>query len=163
MFVRREKDGSGRMPGPANSDWRERFKPAASMRTQVLLAAVLWTLAGSGLSIAGSAWTLAAVHGATVALVFLFALAVGWAKGNFVLSRTARRTLSRIEERGDGRCLGGFLSWGSWALVVVMILLGRTLRHSGLPAVVLGPLYVAIGIALLTGSTTFWQAGSRLR
>ncbi len=159
----REKFQQDAVPASEATHWTERFKPAASMRTQVLLAACLWTLAGSGLSLAGSAWTLAAVHGVTLAIAFTVALTVGWAKGRLVLSRTARRTLSRIEARGDGRCLGGFLSWGSWLLVLVMIFLGRTLRHSGLPGALLGPLYVAIGIALLTGSTTFWQAGSRLR
>jgi len=35
---------------------------------------------------------------------------------------------------------------------------GYVLRHSGVPRPALGVLYVAIGTALLLGSTPLWQA-----
>ncbi len=146
----------------APDSWSERWKPAASMHSQVLLAGLLWSAVGSALGVMGVAWTVAAVHGASRAGLHLLAIAAGWLKGRLVLSRSARRTLARIEERGNGRCLGGFLSWWSWLLVASMILVGRLLRSSGLPGSVLGPIYLAIGVALVTGSLTFWQARRRL-
>lgn len=137
--------------------WRERYKPAASRRVQRLLAANLWSLVGTGLGIAGTVWTVGAAHGVLLATLVAVAAAAGWAKGRFVLAKTARRTLVRIERRGDGRCLGGFLSWKSWGLVLTMIVGGRLLRASPLPRTILGPVYLAIGVALLTASLVFWR------
>jgi len=142
----------------AAQSWSQRYKPAASRRTQILSAAILWTLVGIGLGIAGSIWTFGAARGVVRIALLALALSVGWAKGRFVLARTARRTLARIEERGDGRCLGGFLSWKGWLLVATMVIGGRLLRGSPLPRTILGPLYLAVGVALLTGSFTFWRA-----
>ena len=38
------------------------------------------------------------------------ALVLGAVKARFILDRVARKIVDRIQERGDGRCLGGFLS-----------------------------------------------------
>jgi len=137
--------------------WRERYRPAASRRVQRVLAANLWSLVGTGVGVAGAVWTAGGAHGALVAILVALAAMAGWAKGRFVLAKTARRTLVRIERRGDGRCLGGFLSWKSWGLVLVMIVGGRLLRAGPVPHTVLGPVYLAIGVALLTGSLVFWR------
>ena len=58
----------------------------------------------------------------------------------------------RIERRGDGRCIGGFLSLRTWALVALMMVAGRTLRHSFVPAVIIGLAYAAVGTALLVAA-----------
>jgi hypothetical protein len=78
-----------------------------------------------------------------------------------VLSRTARRAAARIARRGDGTCLGGFLSWQSWLFVLGMMAAGAALRRSALPRTALGVVYVAVGIALLWGSRVFWAAWRR--
>jgi hypothetical protein len=108
----------------------------------------------------GSHWILSS-HSA-LAIPFLAAsILAGWAKARFVLERTAMRTLDRIESRGDGRCLGGFLSWKSWLLVASMILLGRLLRSSPLPVLYRGMIYAAIGGALLIASRLLWAGWRR--
>ncbi len=84
--------------------------------------------------------------------------ALGLAKGRWLITPVARRNIRRLVESGDDRCLGGFLSWKSWLFVVVMMALGAGLRRSALPRPVLGVLYGAIGVALLTGSFPFWRA-----
>lgn len=129
--------------------------PAASRRAHLLAAALLWTAAGLGLMTAGTVWMLAAPP-AVAAAAWALAIVAGALKARFVLDRMARRIADRIEERGDGRCLGGFLSWKSWALVVLMMLLGRGLRASPLPVPVRGAIYAAIGTALLVASRRVW-------
>ena len=64
----------------------------------------------------------------------------------------SKGTLDRIKERGDGRCIGGFLSIKSWLLVLLMMAGGRLLRGSGVPMSWIGFLYVAVGVALVVGS-----------
>lgn len=138
----------------------ERLKPAAKARTHLLAAAGLWTLVGLGLSILGYIWCFA------VRLPWPFVLAAlgivaGSLKGRFVLRRLAEKNAARVIRRGDGHCLGGFLSIKTWILVAVMMASGILLRRSGVPHAILGVLYSAIGTALLAGSIPLWQARRR--
>jgi hypothetical protein len=120
-----------------------------------LAAGLLWSAVGSGLLIAGTRWLLTAPW-RIAAPVWVLAVAAGFAKARFVLDRPARRIVSRIEERGDSRCLGGFLSWRSWILVALMMALGRLLRESPLPIPARGAIYAVIGVALLAASLRVW-------
>ncbi len=147
---------------PALHQWLEAAKPTALPRTQVLMAQLLWTLAGLGLCWAGLYWILqwAGPRG------LLFAapcLVVGLLKALFALDKVARRTLGRIDARGATRCALGFLSVRSWLLVAGMMVAGRLLRASPLPRADLGFLYVAVGSGLLVGSRTLWRRWWLLR
>lgn len=141
--------------------WAERWKPAAGVRTHLLLAALLWTVVGLGLAAAGIAWC----FGSVLPWAIVFAgvgVAGGLAKGRFVLRTMAERNAARIIARGDGHCLGGFLSLKTWLLVVLMMASGIILRRSGVvPRPVLGVLYSAVGTALLVGCVTLWKALGR--
>jgi len=147
-------DGTVRAPA-----W-ERWKPAAPARVHLLAAALLWTGVGVGLGTAGAVWTFGAAGAWGWALVPA-ALVVGLLKARVALEPTARRSAARIRARGDGRCLGGFLSWRTWLFVAAMMALGAGLRRSPLPRGVLGFVYVAVGAALLWGSRVFWAEVSR--
>ncbi len=138
----------------------QRFKPAAQARTQVLLAALLWTCVGVGLFSAGTLW-MNRSHPPWLVGLLALAAGLGLAKGHLLLSRTARKAAARIAQRGDGTCLGGFLSWQSWLFVVSMMGAGAVLRRSALPRTALGVVYVAVGIALVWGSRVFWAEWRR--
>ena len=134
----------------------ERWKPRAAGRTQLLLAAGLWSLVGTALVLAGARWALRASGPRAGTLLVLLGAAAGLLKGRFVLDRAAARIASRIEARGDGRCAGGFLSARSWLLVALMAGAGRLLRGGLLPEAAVGTLYVAIGTGLLFSSRIAW-------
>ena len=137
--------------------WMQTFKPRSSSRFQLFLAASMWSAVGSGLLIAGYRWT---GEGSDMPLrLFLVAAGVlaGMAKGMFLLDRTAAKIVRRIEERGEGNCVGGFLSLRSWMLVVAMVVAGRFLRSGLLPLAAAGTLYVAIGTGLLFSSRLAWR------
>ena len=85
-------------------------------------------------------------------------IGAGSLKGRFVLRRLAERNAARVIRRGDGHCLGGFLSVKTWLLVAVMMASGILLRRSGVPHPILGVLYAAIGTALMAGSVPLWKA-----
>lgn len=143
------------MPVSKTRQRAERWKPAVGVRTQLTAASVLWTCVGIGLGAAGVVWCLGSDH--ALGLVGL-GLALGLAKAHWVIRPVALRNLARIIQRGDGRCLGGFLSWKSWAFVGAMMSLGFVLRRSSLPESVLGVLYVAIGAALLVAALPLWRS-----
>jgi hypothetical protein len=129
--------------------------PAASRRTHLLAAGLLWSLVGIMLAATGVVWTLRS-RTPWAPLLLVLAAGLGWGKARWILGRTAERTIRRIESRGDGRCLGGFLSWKSWLVVAAMIGLGRWLRRSSLPLSVRGVTYSAIGLALFLASLRIW-------
>ena len=135
----------------------ERWKPRAAGRTQLLLAGALWTVVGSLLLGFGTRWTLEALGNPIGALAAALAVVAGIFKGRFFLDRAAGRIADRIEARGDGRCLGGFLSWRSWLLVALMSGTGRLLRGGLLSHAIVGPLYMAIGAGLLFSSRIAWK------
>lgn len=142
--------------------WAQRVKPAASRRTHLLLAAMMWTVVGALLLYFGVRWVLRT--DTSYAYVQLAAaVCVGVAKARFVLAGAAGRIVERIETRGDGHCLGGFVSLKTWALVALMVGMGRLLRGSPLSEHVVGLVYTAVGTALLLGSRYLWQALCRRR
>jgi hypothetical protein len=113
------------------------YKPAAPARLHLLLAALLWTVVGTLLLCFGAAWTWTG-GGPWGPWLLLAAVIVGLLKGRYLLAKTAARTIQRIRQRGDGRCLGGFLSWRSWLFVLAMMAFGRILRAGWVPHAVVG-------------------------
>lgn len=132
-----------------------RFKPAASVRVHLMVAALMWTAAGVMLVTRALIWLVRIDAGLAIGLGAV-ALVIGGAKGWFVLRKSARRISNRIHGRGDGRCIGGFISWKTWLLVAVMMGSGIALRHSTMSRTILGVVYLAIGTALLSASVHFW-------
>ncbi|MEE9295031.1 MAG: hypothetical protein V3W34_08760 [Phycisphaerae bacterium] len=83
-------------------DLLESYKPGASARLHLLLAAGMWTMVGAMLLLFGARWTFAG-RMPRVWLLVLAAVAVGLIKGRFVLDRTAVRVRSVRFRRGR-RC-----------------------------------------------------------
>ncbi len=132
-------------------------KPAATARTHVLVAALLWTVVGALLLTFGIKWAWHAAGPHTL-LLLAAAIGAGAAKAHFVLRKAARRIVARIRERGDGCCLGGFVSWKTYLLIAVMATTGRLLRGGLLPKPIVGLVYAGIGAALLLAAWTLWTA-----
>ncbi|MFH1748467.1 MAG: hypothetical protein ABIG44_15645 [Planctomycetota bacterium] len=139
------------------NDLLETYKPAARARVHLLLGALMWSVVGSALLAFGVYWVISGDRLLVWALLPV-AIVAGWLKARFVLARTAARMIKRIRERGDGRCLGGFLSWRSWLFVAVMVTAGRLLRGGLLSRDVVGLIYTTIGAALLLAGRRIWQA-----
>jgi hypothetical protein len=148
---------SGRSAHTGLRLWLERHKPRGRRRTQLLLALCMWTVVGAFLLAMGVSWILHGFGQLGLLFVALFA-ALGVPQALFILDRVAGKTVARIQLRGDGRCLGGFLSVRSWLLVAFMVALGQVLRASPLPRAYLGMIYVWIGSALLLASRRYWRA-----
>ena len=142
-------------------EWAERHKPAAAVATHLMLAWLMWVLVGSALACFGTRWVWMAAPNYGL-LITAGAVVIGALKSRLVLDRAARRIIQRIRARGDGRCLGGFLSLRTWALVVVMMAVGRLLRGTVARGII-GPLYLAVGTALCLSSRLSWRAWRSVR
>jgi len=135
-----------------------RYKPGVSIRTHLLLGALIWTVVGFFLLTNGFLLVLLESH----LWYGLFGLALGAFKAYFILDRMARKNIKRIKEFEDKVCFGSVYSLKTWFLVAAMIGLGRFLRTTNiLPGEIVGLIYSAVGIALLLSSRLMWSEWSR--
>jgi hypothetical protein len=128
----------------------------ASRRTRLFLAALAWTLVGTGLLAAGIVW-LAQAPLVLLSAGLAGAAALGWIKGRFLLAPRAAANARRIEASAERAPVLGFFSPTAWGVVLVMMASGALLRRSALPRPWLGALYAAIGVALLAASRDAWR------
>ena len=131
----------------------QRLKPGASKRTQLFLAAVLWSVVGAGLMIRGGVWL---KQDGGYAL-YIPAMIVGVVKSFMILDTAAEKILTRILQREEYSCLGGVYSWKTWVLVLFMIGMGFFLRSLILPVEVVGFVYLAVGSGLSFSARKGWS------
>jgi len=129
------------------------LKPGVSRKTQRIFAALIWSVVGIFLMLRGGGFLLQ-VQALWLAVV---GVAIGCGKSIFMLDKSARKNIARIESLADGSCIGGVYSLKMWLLVGLMVALGITLRHSSAPREIVGVIYVAIGWALFFSSRLLWQ------
>jgi hypothetical protein len=120
----------------------------------------MWTLVGSVLAWLGACWLLSA-HLRWPGLWLAAAVTTGLLKAHLVLRRAAQRVIERIRARGDGRCIGGFVSWRTWLFITLMMTAGYVLRHGLIPRAAVGFVYLAVGVALMTAAIRVWIAWGR--
>jgi len=131
----------------------------ASVRTQLIGAAVLWLIGASILLVRGVSY----VQGRSWHVwVLAIGLVLGVLKARVLLDGVATRAVARIRHRGRASFFG-FFSARSWALVALMmgggILLRSLVVHPGaVGAGILGALYIGVGTALLLADRIFWLA-----
>jgi len=137
-----------------------------SRETHLRLAFILWALVGTGLLIAGGIFlfggrTMSELDpskgspGMVEGIGFVVALAIGFAKGNFVLPKIARKNVARIEQLPEKSPFYMTFSLKSWILIASMMLIGTVIRLLGAPYLVRGVIYVAVGFALVMGSRSY--------
>jgi hypothetical protein len=131
-----------------------RFKPGGQRKSHLLLAACLWTTVGTILMGRGTYW----LYGSDLLVLILPAILLGTLKSHFILDKTAKRSIYRIQLLADGTCLGAVYSKKTWLLVLFMMVFGMLLRHSSLPRPLLGMMYIIVGWALFWSSRNGWQA-----
>ena len=129
------------------------------------LAGSIWGLVGLFLIIRGAVMYQAALdtqNASQTAVMISIAIAVviGVAKGKFVLSKTARRNKSRIENLEEPLKVHQVYAKSFYILIAGMIALGVALRtfneYLG-GYVVVAAIYCGIGLALIVSSLTYWK------
>lgn len=130
---------------------------SVSKRSQVLLAAAIWTAVGIMLTTFGMIWDVTGFHLLGVAFAIPFIL-VGLLKAGFILDKVAKRAITHIQGRPERAFVLGLFSFKSWLLIAGMMIGGQVLRRTPIPKPYLGFLYVAVGAALIAASRTLWKA-----
>jgi hypothetical protein len=132
-----------------------KLKPATPIYWLIAAAGFTWSAVGSLLCRLAYGW----LH----TLVFSRALLSGTAgmigavvAYHFVFSAIAINNIGRISLFPEKACFFAFQAWKSYFIIVVMVALGATLRHSPIPREYLAALYLTIGGALLLSSFHYY-------
>jgi hypothetical protein len=129
----------------------KKWKPGVNKAWLIFIAGTLWIGVGLMLDILTFFWLKhEIVYKALISAVIGFALAL--LIHHFGFLRIVDKNLNRILPMEGERCVFSFISWKSYFLIAVMMLMGYALRHSPLPKLYLAALYSAIGTALIFSS-----------
>ncbi|HDL04290.1 MAG TPA: hypothetical protein ENH25_09185 [candidate division Zixibacteria bacterium] len=136
--------------------------PAANRKVLVFLAGIVWSLVGLGLILAAVNWLTSAkgdvVYAVTAGII------IGGAIYYFGFSRLAAVNLTRIYTQAPGKdkvCIFAFQNKRSYYIVIIMILMGYTLRHLPIDKIYLSPVYLAIGLGLFLASLRYYRRLTR--
>ncbi len=134
----------------------ESCKPSVRRHWLFFAAGVVWLAVGIGLLAVAcfwlyhSAWPLSLVVGP-------LGIALGLIVYSFGFSRIIRKNLDRISGKPEVVCLFAFQAWRSYFLIMAMILMGYTLRHSPMPKYIDAMIYLTMGSALVCGSSLYFR------
>ena len=93
-----------------------------------------------------------------VLILVMSGLMIGFVKGRFILSKTARRVASRIHSLPHPIKISQVYSLRYIALIACMILLGMSMKWLAIPIDIRGAVDVAIGFALMNGAMFYFRS-----
>jgi len=139
----------------------EKFKPAVSKYWLMALAGLMWSAVGIMLCRMAYYW-LKAVSENLALLMGSVGLVSALAVYRFGFSKIANKNIARLCLLPNQTCIFAFQAWKSYLIIIFMVTLGITLRHSPIPRYFLAVIYATIGGALFFSSFHFyrriWQA-----
>jgi len=133
-----------------------RLRPAVSKRVLLFLAGFMWICVGTMLLVLACSW-LATASKTIFWMFFGIGFIVALLVHHFGFLNIVDHNLERIMEMNEKQCLFAFISWKSYLIIIIMVILGVLLRHSEIPKHYLAILYTGIGLALILSSVRYMR------
>lgn len=132
-----------------------------SQRQHLMNAALLWIMVGVMLGIRGSLWMFADLHlHHLLAIILPLAVVLGLIKGSVLLRNSAHQAIARIMTLNKRTPFWMLFHPSSYLLIIGMMGFGVICRMAGRYwhiMGIIGFIYLIVGIALITGSLTYWS------
>lgn len=125
------------------------------------LAFTIWLIGGLVLCVRGTFFLTesSAINNiALMAGLAALALAIGFAKGKFVLSKTSAKNIERIEQFTEPKKPIQVYSVRSWIMITLMVGISVALTVFNVDNIVRGPINLGIGMALIISSLAYLKA-----
>lgn len=125
------------------------------------LAFFLWFLGGLILTWRGANFIFTAPEHpgmALLAVIIVAALALGWAKGQFVLAKSSRRNIERIDAFTQPMRPIYVYGVRSWIVIGIMVLIAASLNILNVPVLWRGAINLGIGMGLISSSLAYLRA-----
>lgn len=134
-----------------------KFTPRADKKVLIFLAGLMWC--GVGVMLIRYAVSWLSVLNIKVQVIFF---GIGFSAALLIhlygFSKIADKNLKRLLPMEVKKCVFSFMTWKSYIIVLFMVSLGITLRHSSLPKQYLSVVYNGIGLALFLSGTKYLRA-----
>jgi hypothetical protein len=133
-----------------------KFTPRADKRILIFLAGLMWCGVGVMLIRYAISWLSVCSRKEQIifySIGFLTAMPIHF----FGFSRIADKNLNRLAPLTEKKCVFSFMTWKSYIIVLFMVSLGITLRHSSLPKRYLSIIYDGIGLALFLSGLRYFR------
>ena len=135
---------------------RDKYKPAVDKRVLLLQAGTMW--AGVGTLLLRYSWSwLNAYQGGGSVLFAVTGTVAALIIHHFGFLRIVDRNMGRILPMEGKKCMFSFITWKSYFIAAIMVVMGVTLRHSPIPKHYLSVLYTGIGLALILSSVRYFR------
>jgi hypothetical protein len=134
----------------------KRFTPRTDKRILIFLAGLMWCGVGVMLIRYAISWLSSCPKKEQIifySVGFLGALPIHI----FGFSKIADKNLKRLAPMKEKKCVFSFMTWKSYLIVLFMVSLGITLRHSSLPKRYLSLIYNGIGLALFLSGLRYFK------
>ena len=136
--------------------------PIRLAKTQLKsLAFFIWLVGGTVLLYRGFDFLTEApehTNAMLIAIVAAAALAIGYGKGKFVLSKTSRKNIERINEFTEPKKPIQVYSLRSWIMISLMVGISLALTWLNTPLLVRGAVNLGIGFGLVISSLAYLKA-----
>jgi len=133
-----------------------KLTPSVDKRILVLLAGIMWCCVGVMLVNFAVAW-LSSYDGREQGLYYAAGFLAAMPIHHFGFLKIADKNLKRLLPLTEKRCLFSFMTWRSYIIVLIMVTVGITLRHSSIPKRYLSILYNGIGLALFLSGIRYFR------
>jgi hypothetical protein len=134
-----------------------RFTPAVDKKILILLAGLMWCGVGVMLIRYAVSW-LSAFSFKEQVIFYLIGFTIALPIHFLGFIRIAKKNLRRLMPMEIRKCVFSFMTWKSYLIVLFMVSLGITLRHSSLPKQYLSIVYNGFGLALFLSGTKYLLA-----
>jgi hypothetical protein len=133
-----------------------RFNPLVSKKYLILLAGAMWCGVGVMLITYAITW-LSSFRGEGALWFYLAGFAAAMPIHHFGFLKLAGKNIDRLLQIEGKHGLFNFITPRSYLIIIVMVALGITLRHSSIPKQYLSIIYNGIGLGLFLSGIRYFR------
>jgi hypothetical protein len=135
----------------------ERFNPRTDKKILILTAGLMWCGAGAMLISFAETW-LSRFEGKGIMIYYAAGFLAAMPIHYFGFRKLADKNLARLFPLREKKCLFSFITWKSYLVIVIMMTMGITMRHSSIPKQYLSILYNGIGLGLFLSGIKYLRS-----
>jgi hypothetical protein len=133
-----------------------KLNPRVDKKILILTAGIMWCGVGVMLVSFAATW-LSRYEGKGVLLYYAAGFLAAMPIHHFGFLKLADKNLARLLPLKEKKCLFSFITWKSYLIVMVMMTMGITMRHSSIQKQYLSILYNGIGLGLFLSGIRYFR------
>jgi hypothetical protein len=134
----------------------DRLNPRVDKKILILIAGIMWCGVGVMLISFAVTW-LSRYQGNRVLIYYSAGFIAAMPIHHFGFLKLADKNISRLMPLKEKKCLFSFITWKSYLIIVIMMTMGITMRHSSIPKQYLSILYNGIGLGLFLSGIRYFR------